>query len=205
MSANYGAVIDLISSKVDGITLELVRDALRDSERLSVIRDLFLLGNDAGAIAELQSLAPRQNYKYLPISSGVNIWPAQAAVIVARPQLHFSATRLLVGRACARHFLINEMRVGNRSQLVSYGDIPADLFGGDLDTLDNPIKGELIDGFWVVSIEKKAVPLVGRPISFPECEPGIEISLTVTCVDMSIDGEAGHDFRGALLGFTRGH
>lgn len=205
MSANHGAVIDLIAQKVDPATLELVRDALGDSERLSVIRDLFLLGDDAGAVAEIQSLAPRQIYKFLGISSNIAIWPAQAAQITVRPQLPYSPTRLFVGRSCARHFIINEMRVGNRSQLVAYGDIPADLFAGDLDTVENPIKGELRDGFWTVSIERKAVPLIGLPISFPEVRPGEDISITVTNVDLSIDGEGGHNFNGAFLGFTRGH
>jgi hypothetical protein len=193
-------VLDILRDKVDPTTLALVADAMRDGERLSVIRDMFLEGRDAEAVAAIRDLAPNGQYKLLPISAGaVLVVPNQSAQITARSQVPFRATRLLIGRR-SRDFLVNDICLGNRSQLCQAGDIPADLFAGDFDSLESPIRGEFADGLWTIRVDRAVLPLIGLPISFPEAQVGEEHRITVTYNGTE---ESGMPFEGALLGFAR--
>jgi len=66
---------------------------------------------------------PRETSYFLPMSTGVPVLPTQTAQITGRPQRSFVADRVVVATPDA--WVVNEVRVGNRSQLVQGGDIPA--------------------------------------------------------------------------------
>jgi hypothetical protein len=69
----------------------------------------------------------------LPLSSGVPVLPSQSVQIAARPQRdEFKCERVIVSDAGtqggAADWIVNDIRIGNRSQFVQSGDIPGDMF-----------------------------------------------------------------------------
>ena len=80
--------------------------------------------------------APPPNFAgrdILPLSTGVPILPTQSAQITGRPQVRaFAGRRLMVSNAGtaggAADWIINDIKIGNRSQFVQSGDVPGDLF-----------------------------------------------------------------------------
>lgn len=76
----------------------------------------------------------------LPMSTGVPILPNQTAQITGRPQCAFTPGRLVIEDAVG--FIVNDIKIGTRSQLAQCGDIPGrmfapdatDTFGGGFDT-----------------------------------------------------------------------
>lgn len=105
---------------------------LEDAERIKVIRDAFNEGRDRVAVTLMRDLVKwgdlhEGQFKLLPTSASDLIQPGQSVQVTARPQGYaFSALALLVSDQ-SRGFLINDIRVGNRSQFVQAGDIPADV------------------------------------------------------------------------------
>ena len=125
----HDQVLAIVSKHLDAHTLEIVKSALRSDERMAVIRDAFLEGRDHEAVAMLRDLDPVGTRALLPMSTSQLIPPTETAQITARPQVTpFKLTHLLVSRTCAGSFDIDEIRVGNRSQLVQAGSVPADIF-----------------------------------------------------------------------------
>jgi hypothetical protein len=157
------------------------------------------VGRDSEAIAALRDLNPTGLYKLLPMSSGAPLPSGAVAQIMSHPQVPFRPTRLLVSRHSSM-FLINDIRLSTRSMFAQSGDVPADLFAGDYDSLEAPIQGELIDGLWTIRCPPRAVPLMGLPIAMPEAAVGQEIIVLVT--NAGVDER---EFRGAFLGFARYH
>jgi hypothetical protein len=83
--------------------------------------------------------------------------PANTTVeIVARPQVLFRGTRLLVGSSIAPFFVVDDIKVGRNSQFVGTGAQPAEAFR-DTATGDN--------------------------IALDTCRPGVDITLIVTNTD----------------------
>lgn len=65
----------------------------------------------------------------LPMSSSGTIAAATAATITARPQVKaFRPQRIVVGASIAAFFTISDIKVGNKSQFVQAGTIPAEAF-----------------------------------------------------------------------------
>ena len=69
----------------------------------------------------------------LPLSTGVPILPTQSAQITGRPQaVAFQGNRFLISNAGtaggAADWIVNDLKIGNRSQFVQSGDVPGDLF-----------------------------------------------------------------------------
>jgi len=65
----------------------------------------------------------------LPMSSSGTIAAATAATITARPQVKaFRPQRIVVGNSIAAFFTISDIKVGNKSQFVQAGTIPAEAF-----------------------------------------------------------------------------
>jgi hypothetical protein len=58
MTTGRGQTIAILQQKLDPSTLKVVRAALDDSDRLSVIRDAFLEGRDREAIQMIRDLDP---------------------------------------------------------------------------------------------------------------------------------------------------
>ncbi len=72
--------------------------------------------------------AHRADRIILPMSSGVNILPNTSAQITSRPQnVAFRPERLIIGGTPA-NWIVNDVKVGNRSQFSQSGDIPGELF-----------------------------------------------------------------------------
>jgi hypothetical protein len=83
--------------------------------------------------------------------------PANTTVeIVARPQVLFRGTRLLIGSSIAPFFVVEDVKVGRNSQFVGTGAQPAEAFR-DTATGDN--------------------------VALDTCKPGVDITLIVTNVD----------------------
>ena len=68
----------------------------------------------------------------LPMSSGVNILPNTSAQITSRPQdVAFRPERIVIGSGggvAASDWIVNDVKVGNKSQFSQSGDVPGDLF-----------------------------------------------------------------------------
>jgi hypothetical protein len=64
----------------------------------------------------------------LPMSSGVNILPNTSAQITSRPQnVAFRPERIIIG-GNPGDWIVNDIKVGNRSQFSQSGDIPGETF-----------------------------------------------------------------------------
>lgn len=67
----------------------------------------------------------------LPMSSGVRIKPGESAKITSRPQnMAFRPERIVIGGE-PNHWLVNEIKIGRRSQLADSGDLPGAAFTAD--------------------------------------------------------------------------
>jgi hypothetical protein len=69
----------------------------------------------------------------LPLSSGVPILPGQSAQITARVQTsEFRCQRVMISNAGTpggvADWVVNDLRIGNRSQFSQSGDVPGDMF-----------------------------------------------------------------------------
>jgi hypothetical protein len=84
----------------------------------------------------------KSNRTILPMSSGVNILPNTSAQVTSRPQATaFRPERIVIG-GTPGDWLINDIKVGNRSQLVQAGDLPGELFA--FDAIDNFVRFETV-------------------------------------------------------------
>lgn len=98
-------------------------------------RSRALLGADADEMA----LPPRNELVdrpgptradrvLLPMSSGVNILPNTSAQITSRPQnVAFRPERVIIG-GTPGDWIVNDIKVGNRSQFSQSGDVPGEVF-----------------------------------------------------------------------------
>lgn len=78
----------------------------------------------------------------LPMSSGVNILPNTSAQITSRPQtVAFRPERLIIG-GNAGDWIINDVKVGNRSQFSQSGDVPGEMFAAT--TIDSFVSFETV-------------------------------------------------------------
>ncbi len=73
----------------------------------------------------LQGNGPREfpmGFGLTPVAAGANV------IINANPQVNFRPSRLVVPDSIAPSFMINDFKIGMRSQLVAPGSIPAQSF-----------------------------------------------------------------------------
>ena len=111
----------------------------------------------------------------LPLSTGVPILPTQSAQITGRPQARaFRGDRLMVSNAGtaggAADWIINDIKIGNRSQFVQSGDVPGDLF---------------------------AVNAIDTFVRFETAQTAMDIVVVVTYIGLN---ESGAPFFAALVG-----
>ena len=100
-----------------------------------VVRDWRMGADDDGGM----SLPPRNELVdrpgptradrvLLPMSSGVNILPNTSAQITSRPQnVAFRPERVIIG-GTPGDWIVNDIKVGNRSQFSQSGDVPGEVF-----------------------------------------------------------------------------
>ncbi len=69
---------------------------------------------------------PETSRLILPLSSGVGVLPNKSAQITAKPDRHFRPERLVIHNG--QDWTVNEVKVGNRSQLLQSGDVPGSAF-----------------------------------------------------------------------------
>jgi hypothetical protein len=194
--------LDIVREKLDPATAKIIELALVDAHRLLVIRDAFLDERDVEAVQMIRDLDPIGIRKVVGVNSQGLLHLGEVVQLVARPQLPFTADHFAVSPAVAPYFLIDDIRVGVHSQMIQYAPIAADLFATDIDQI---LVGETDEeGFYTIKIGKKAEARWGLPIGMPQCAPGQEIYVIVTCLDDGPSG-LGHFFRGAFLGTTERH
>ena len=76
---------------------------------------------------------PRDTSYFLPMSTGIEVLPTQSVQITARPQFHFICDRIVIADAASGSvdgWIVNDIKLGNRSQFVQAGDVPAQAFSG---------------------------------------------------------------------------
>ncbi len=106
----------------------------------------------------------------LPMSSGVNILPSTSAQITARPQnVAFRPERIVIGGSPG-DWIVNDIKVGNQSQLSQSGDLPGEMFSSTM-----------VDGF----------------ISFGTVQTAMDFVIQVTFIG---DSEGGAPFFCGVLG-----
>ena len=111
----------------------------------------------------------------LPMSTGVPILPTQSAQITGRPQcLVFQCNRFLISNAGtaggSADWIVNDIKIGNRSQFVQSGDVPGDLFATNA-----------IDTF----------------VRFEAAQTAMDVVVVVTYIGLN---ESGAPFFGAMVG-----
>lgn len=203
-------VLKIVEPYLDKTTFAIVESALESAfaadERVAIIRDAFLDGRDHEAVHMIRALDPvGGRWSLLPCSTGETpIPPNQSAQITARPQGgSFDPHHLLVSRSCA-DFLLNDVRVRNRSQFVQAGDIPLDPFTVDSPSLEilinrvpaanaPAIAGE--DEEIVVQIDRMGSQLLGVRLDIETVDRGEDLVLVVTNL-----GTTAVPFRAAWLG-----
>ena len=108
----------------------------------------------------------RAGREVLPMSTGVAILPTQSAQITARPQrVAFRPERVFISNAGtdggAADWVVNDIKIGNRSQFSQSGDVPGDMFATNA-----------IDGF----------------VSFETAQTAMDVVLVVTYIGANEDG-----------------
>ncbi len=117
----------------------------------------------------------RAGREVLPMSTGVAILPTQSAQITARPQrVAFRPERVFISAAGttggAADWIVNDIKIGNRSQFSQSGDIPGDMFATNA-----------IDGF----------------VSFETAQTAMDVVMVVTYIGSS---ESGVPFYASIVG-----
>lgn len=205
-------VMNIVRERLDATTAAIIEAAFADHERIKVIRDMFLEGRDVEAVQLIRELDPVGLRKLLPCGSNPHsIQIGQSAQISARPQIPFTPTHLLVSRSCAAAFVVNDIRVGQRSELVSSGEVPADIFAVDAPVLEDEGGFDASrltpEGFDVVKtfmIRKSAEERMPVPLDMPEVPVGVYLTVVVTKV-AEPDPANLAEWRAAWLGKTRQH
>jgi len=117
----------------------------------------------------------RAGREVLPMSTGVAILPTQSAQITARPQrVAFRPERVFISSAGttggAADWIVNDIKIGNRSQFSQSGDIPGDMFANTA-----------IDGF----------------VSFETAQTAMDVVMVVTYIGSN---ESGVPFYASIVG-----
>ena len=120
-------------------------------------------------------LPTQANRDILPMSTGVPILPTQSAQITGRPQtLVFKIGRFVFSNAGtaggAADWIVNDIKICNRSQFVQSGDVPGDLFATNA-----------IDTF----------------VRFEAAQTAMDVVVVVTYIGLN---ESGAPFFGAMVG-----
>jgi hypothetical protein len=115
------------------------------------------------------------NRDILPMSTGVPILPTQSAQITGRPQtLVFKIGRFVISNAGtaggSADWIVNDIKIGNRSQFVQSGDVPGDLF---------------------------AVNAIDTFVRFETAQTAMDVVVVVTYIGLN---ESGAPFFGAMVG-----
>jgi hypothetical protein len=128
---------------------------------------------------------------FLPFPK-VRVEPHRTEFVVARPQLPFRGAALWTWAPSARHFDIEDLRVGTRAMGVAPGSFAADLLAVDLQDIETYSARVDQHGFVHAILIRESATRFG--IDMPLAGPGQDIALTVT----NRDDEA-RIFEGSLV------
>ena len=97
--------------------------------RKSREHSLVAIDEDRNLIAlEICATGPL-DYMLLPLNSEIAVRPGTTVQVTVRPQVvTFHTKRMIIGGVPA-DWIVNDVRIGNRSQFCQSGDVPGDLFG----------------------------------------------------------------------------
>ena len=142
------------------------------SHPMAAFADMFPPPRAAVVDAPLPTQANRD---ILPMSTGVPILPTQMAQITGRPQtLVYKIGRFMISNAGtaggAADWIVNDIKIGNRSQFVQAGDVPGDLFASNT-----------VDAF----------------VRFESAQTAMDVAVNVTYIGLN---ESGCPFFGAMVG-----
>jgi len=137
--------------------------------------DAFAFPFPARAAVVTAPMPTQANRDILPMSTGVPILPTQSAQITGRPQVMvFKIGRFVISNAGtaggAADWIVNDIKIGNRSQFVQSGDVPGDLF---------------------------AVNAIDTFVRFEAAQTAMDVVVVVTYIGLN---ESGAPFFGAMVG-----
>jgi len=117
----------------------------------------------------------RAQREVLPMSTGVPILPTQSAQITGRPQAPaWRCERFVISNAGtaggAADWIVNDIKIGNRSQFVQSGDVPGDMF---------------------------ATNAIDTYVSFETAQTAMDVVVVVTYIGMN---ESGVPFYASMVG-----
>lgn len=114
-------------------------------------------------------------------SSTGNINPSDITQVWCRPQVGaFRGRRIIIPDDIAPNFTIEDIRVGNRSQLLQSGSIPGQAFAAripeSLSTFLAQVRGNQVIR---MTIDKPALAEFGRAISMDTCQTAMDMIIVI--------------------------
>lgn len=64
------------------------------------------------------------------------IWGAETVAVITQPDVAMRPRYLVVPKSIAPDFMINDLKIGRHSQLYAEGEVPAEVFSGNVVALD---------------------------------------------------------------------
>jgi len=203
-------IMEVVKHDLDPQTIEIVNEMLYDGHRLSVIRDAFMENRDALAVKMIRDLDPLQGMELLPFSTSVFVEPSQSAQVTARPQrVAFRPRYLILAKETAEAVDINDIKIGNRSQMSQAGDVPGEMFGvdipaGSFDRLDE-LARDLSDGppltpVFQLRVGMRALERLPLPLDFETAQTAMDVTVIFTNIS-----NKPVRIRGAFVGAVEGH
>lgn len=179
------------------------RDAQPLNPRLpAALRDAIILDQADRAFEILEELGYKQAVRpnaCLGVCSGATIAPSQTAQIRAQPQcIEFTPTHFVTG---VDGFMINDIRIGNRSQFLQARDIPSEAFRMDVSARDLILRPGDEVGTAQIDIparEIEGLPMACAAFQWDRCPTAMDIVSVVTNVS-----RRSVEFRAWLLGIQR--
>ena len=155
----------------------------------AALRDAVILDQAERAFEILEELGYKQTLlpnACIGISTNVPILPRQSAQITARPQCEeFTPTHFVTGHD---GFMINDIRVGNRSQFIQAGDIPSEAFRMNVSARDLILRpGEEVGSAQLDIPERELedLPLACAAFGWERCLTAMDLIIVVTNVSES--------------------
>jgi hypothetical protein len=103
----------------------LVAAQIQGRKPMQRVGQALALGGGGPMEVPMVGNGPREfpmGFGITPVANGANV------IINAQPQVNFRPSRLVIPDAIAPSFMINDFKIGMRSQLVAPGSIPAQSF-----------------------------------------------------------------------------
>lgn len=179
------------------------RDAQPLNPRLpAALRDAIILDQADRAFEILEELGYKQIVRpnaCIGSCTSVPIEPQQSAQISVRPYCEeFTPTHFVTGVA---GFMINDIRIGNRSQFIQLGDIPSEAFRMNVSGRDLILRPGQEVGSAQLDIPEREIeglPMACSSFRWDRCLTAMDIVIVVTNVsDVSVE------FRAWFIGIQR--